>query len=229
MKKSFHLDETFISTGRNQTATLLFIIMRLIAKYLQLIKTMIMRKVSFLLLLLVVLGTAAVSASPSYGQYGIRGGLNVSSVEGVPGNKYRAGFNGGIFGQFMFTRNWGLETGLYYSMKNFKIKDDAAFSDMHHASRLSYLQIPIQALYKFDVGYGLILYPAVGVYAAYGFSGTHKHFDDAEKFDLGLDAGFNIQYEKVILGIGYERGFLDHCDDLGGHNQNFKVSAAFLF
>ena len=189
---------------------------------------------------------------------GVKGGLNVSSIEeyGTYSLDSRVGFHGGLMLQYMFTDNWGLESGLYYSLMGGKEKE----KDYDHQDRIddytasanpSYLQLPLYAIYKFNVAPELYLYPALGAYFGYGLSGkldvkgkengvdiTAKgdFFNDAtNKLDMGVGAGLNLQYKKFVVGLGYEHGLLKinkhdfPYEEENAYNSNVKLSVGVLF
>lgn len=181
-----------------------------------------------LVLCLLTLGVVAANAQINWG---VKAGLNVSSLEGKNSDyaDYKAGFNAGVFGQYMITDAFGLESGLFYSMKGYKTDIVPLADGSSKTYNASYLQLPIQAIYKFEVGQNLYLYPAAGIYLAYGLGGTDKYFDSAKEFDLGLDVGVNLQFEKIIIGVGYERGFLKAFEIGKTYNSNVMVNVGYLF
>ena len=207
-------------------------------------------------LVLVTFCVIAVAANAQF-SIGVRGGLNVSSI-----NEYgsyeldaRAGAHGGIMMQYMFNKNIGVESGLYYSMMGGKDKEKDydnpnRIDDYKTSANPSYLQLPLYAIYKFNISENLRLYPSLGVYLGYGLNGnidikgiedgvdiTKKDDffnDDNNRFDVGAGIGFNIQYKKVVFGLGYEQGFMKinkhdfPYDDEDAYNSNVKLSVGFL-
>jgi len=188
---------------------------------------------------------------------GVKGGLNVSSIEdfGPYSLDAKAGVHAGIMTQYMFNKNWGLESGLYYSLmggkENEKDYDNPNRIDDYKASaNPSYLQMPLYAIYKFELAENLSLYPSLGVYLGYGLNGkidikgidngvdvTMKDdfFNDSNnRFDMGAGVGLNVQYRKVVFGLGYEQGFMkinkhDYpYDDENAYNSNLKLSVGFF-
>lgn len=185
-----------------------------------------MKKIRILLVVsLLTLGALGVSAQGL--NFGVRAGLNVSSITDTDDAKYKPGFNAGVFGQYMFSgvEGFGLEAGLQYSMLGYKY--DSSILDKTISA--SYIQLPIQALYKFSVGQNLYLYPSAGVYLGYGVGGTDDYFDGAEEFDFGLKGGVNLQFEKIIIGVGYEYGLTSIVKDFDPKNSNVVVSFGYLF
>ena len=207
-------------------------------------------------LLLAAFCVLAIAANAQF-SIGVKGGLNVSSIEefGPYSLDAKAGVHAGIMAQYMFNKNMGIESGLYYSMMGGKEKEKDydnpnRIDDYKALANPSYLQVPLYAIYKFDLSEDLLLYPSLGIYLGYGLSGkidikgiengadiTLKDDffnDDNNRFDIGAGAGFNIQYKKVVFGLGYEQGFMkinkhDYpYEDENAYNSNIKLSVGFI-
>lgn len=195
-----------------------------------------MKKIKTLVVLaFLTLGVLGASAQTNFG---VKAGLNVATVTGLDNSKYIPAFNAGVFTQHMFNEGFGLEAGLYYSMLGYKLEAKEGGISVSSTQRASYLQLPVQLLYKFNVGQSLYLYPSLGVYAGYGLGGTEtlgiKYFDGANKFDFGVIGGINVQYDRFIIGVGYQRGLtkfneekIPGMDNL--FNSNVMVSVGYLF
>lgn len=188
---------------------------------------------AILVMCLLAIGAMGVSAQST--SWGIKAGLNVSSIEGIDVAKYTPGFNVGVFGQFMFTESFGVETGLRYSMLSHKISGGEFGLTEDKTFRSSYIQIPATLIYKFAVGDNLYLYPQAGLYLGYGLGGTDNYFDAAERFDLGVDLGLNLQFDRFIIGAGWERGLLKiwkehaYSGENDAYNSNVMVNIGYIF
>ncbi len=124
----------------------------------------------------------------------------------------------------------------------------------------NYLQLPISALYKIKVGENLSLNPSLGIYLGYGIGGKAKTTADvvvdgepldldylnydadffgktdgeefANRFDMGATVGLNLQFEKFLIGLGYDYGFMKinkEKIEKNWYNGNVKVSVGYLF
>lgn len=133
-------------------------------------------------------------------------------------------------------------TGLLYSGKGGK--DDGV------KTNLSYLQVPVNFLFKPEVGTGK-LNLGVGPYLAYGVAGNHKTtvgnadisvkaFDDEagvarlKRFDagLGIVAGYELPV-GLYLGLNADLGLINAYDNTDNsrswHNTSFGVSVGYKF
>ena len=171
-------------------------------------------------------------------------------------NFYLPGFQVGIMAQYLLTPQFGIESGLYYSQMGFKQEYSFSGGKVSLSANPSYLQLPVTILYKFEVGPGLFLYPQAGGYLGYGLVGKRKftnksnisipginletlvegdYFNEhTNRFDAGLTFGLNIQYSKVVIGVGYDLGLLKvnkesiaNMKDL--KNANVKVTLGYFF
>ncbi|MBP1652939.1 MAG: hypothetical protein H6Q26_3096, partial [Bacteroidetes bacterium] len=133
-------------------------------------------------------------------------------------------------------------TGLLYSGKGGK--DDGV------KTNLSYLQVPVNFLFKPEVGTGK-LNLGVGPYLAYGVAGKHKTtvgnadvsvkaFDDEagvarlKRFDagMGIVAGYELPV-GLYLGLNADLGLINAYDNTDNgrswHNTSFGVSVGYKF
>jgi hypothetical protein len=211
--------------------------------------------VAALLLLTAVTATAQVKV-------GVQAGLNSASMGEVSINNYPAGlddglgFHAGVMLQVLTRSNWGVETGLYYSMQGGKETERDYDETYEVKATAHYLKLPVQAIYQFRLAENLKLYPALGLYVAYGLGGTLEgsgtatedrgrafdlaykgDFFDGERrrFDMGVSAGLNLQYRRFIFGVGYDIGFLKinktpiQYEDDDTRNENIRISVGVLF
>ncbi|MDR0683251.1 MAG: PorT family protein [Dysgonamonadaceae bacterium] len=170
--------------------------------------------------------------------YGVKAGLNVSTLSGFSKSaetKFKSGSHVGLIGHVeLFSPSFFIQPELLFSQEGMKEKDGKKF--INHT--LNYLQLPMYLGYKMDVGSDLNVIVGVGPYLAYGLSGTNKVFKkELNRFDAGVSAMGGIQFEKIQITAGYDFGFSDirkgelkKAKDLSRiSNRNFKVSLAYLF
>jgi hypothetical protein len=184
--------------------------------------------------------------------YGVKGGLNVSTATGyskVMETKHKPGFNIGLVTQVNLPSNVFIQPELLFSQEGIKGKIPSKllsskegvkgktkkdFSNRH----LNYLQLPVYIGYKFDAGLGLNVIAGVGPYFALGLDGTDKAFKNTlKRFDIGFSAMGGIQFEKIQLTVGYDLGLADirKSEMKKGtglsriSNRNLKVSLAYLY
>ena len=201
----------------------------------------------------------AISASAQF-NVGVKAGFNASTVSGSDEDgakpSHRPGFHLGVMAQYMVTENFGFESGLYYTTLGVNVSAEYEGVDIEMKMNPSYLQLPITALYKFKVGEDLSLYPSAGIYLGYGIGGKIKMVDESNgitgtletnffgkvagetymnRFDAGAVLGLNLQYNKYVIGLGYDYGLLRlnkekaGSGEKDGFNRNIRVSVGYFF
>lgn len=185
--------------------------------------------------------------------WGARLGMNIGSISGDKewdDYKSKIGFHLGVAADYELVQSLFLESGLYISTKGAKYKKDGD-KDIYS---LTYLQLPILAAYKFDLGNELKLHVKAGPYLALGlaaknkmdYSGqkTIKGFGKSEgndektglkRFDAGLQFGAGVSKGNYYLGLNYELGLSNLCiednwgKDAKAKNRNFNISLGYNF
>lgn len=155
---------------------------------------------------------------------GIRAGLNLSDLslsdEGVTfDTNSRAGFHIAVTDQILLCHKMPLylETGLVFSSRGGKVKDDTM--------RPSYLQIPVLINYHFNIKNIVSIQPFAGIYYGVGICGKAKDKDENVKYDifgkngglkrsdLGVRLGAGVEWHHFYFGLGYEIGCLNQLKD----------------
>jgi hypothetical protein len=200
---------------------------------------------------LLLSAAAVLVASLSYGQvqWGIVAGPQFSSMttknvfanSGKETSSIRTSLRAGITVDIPLGDEFYIGTGLLYSGKGGKAKH----SDVK--TSLSYLEVPINFMYKPEVGNGRLVL-AIGPYIAYGIGGKIKNTnlgdvkvydDDAflfrqKRFDAG--GNINIGYEMpmgLYFGLNGDLGFVNTADNTNNgrsfKNASFGVSVGYKF
>ncbi|MDR0412342.1 MAG: PorT family protein [Dysgonamonadaceae bacterium] len=170
-------------------------------------------------------------------KYGVKGGLNVSTLSGyadVVDTKQKPGFHVGVVSQVNFPSRVFIQPELLFSKEGIKAK----WFRKYTSRSLNYLQLPVYIGYKIDAGWGLNIIAGAGPYLACGVGGTDKPFKDIyRRFDAGLSGMGGIQFEGFQLTLGYDLGLCDQHKSAFKRvtpysrtaNRNLKVSLAYLF
>jgi opacity protein-like surface antigen len=154
--------------------------------------------------------------------YGVKAGLNISSVQGddIPiSMDARKGFCAGVFFIYRLSGGFGLQGELLYNQKGFVQSDST--------SKIDYVSLPILLRYTFDIGK---ISPFVNAGAEFSYN-TNKGlktadntyvYDDIKPFDVGLSFGLGAGYNltgisSLILDIRYTMG-LSTIHDKTVHN-----------
>ena len=186
---------------------------------------------------------------------GITAGLNVSNISFNESGmtvklNNKAGFQAGVVADFGISKNFSIMPELLFAQRgtkldNFSIDGETSVS---LSTTLNYLQLPINAAYKFDVGNGSKLFVFAGPYFGYGLStsgkvkaagvgvdynffkfgsynGTDLENTDAvylKNFDFGINVGVGYEYEKIFFKLQYNPGLINMLNMGSGDNGSIK-------
>jgi hypothetical protein len=201
---------------------------------------------------------AILTAGITFGQskFGIVAGPSFSSITSKHAflnsdkstSDLLVGLRAGFTADLQLADEFYIGTGLLYSGKGGKNKDNNDYK-----TTLSYLQVPINFLFKPEVGSGKLNLGA-GPYVAYGIAGKHKGtfdngtieydaFDDEsaglfdqklKRFDagVGIVAGYELN-SGLFLGLNADLGLVNLYDntdnDRSFRNTSFGVSVGYKF
>lgn len=193
-------------------------------------------------------------------RFGVKAGLNFSNVsmklggEKVDDLKMRFGGQFGVLAQFELTENVALQPEVMYSTMGTKSEEFGVTT----TTKLNYLQIPINVMYKFGSG-SAKPYITAGPYLGYAINGKTEfdydlgdinfkqisipvnevdiEFGDEEgqmkRLDFGIGIGAGIELKHFQFGVNYSLGLANIMgagdSDNSAKNRLFSVSAAFLF
>lgn len=201
-------------------------------------------KLSLLLVVALFAGATAFSQTT----FGIRGGVNFTNINGRDAldnkleNKLRTGFNAGVNVEIPVGTDFYLQPGVLFTTKGANADGN---SDDYIS--LSYVEIPVNFLYKPALGTGRILL-GFGPYAAFAVSGKTKILGVENDIEFGdqpgelksFDAGANFLagYEfsnrfsaQLNAGLGLVKinNEVNNNDKTDFKNTTFGVSLGYRF
>ena len=175
-------------------------------------------------LLLALATTALVVDAKAQTTFGIRAGVNFQNINGEDADgddldlKLKPGFNVGVNAEIPVATDFYVQPGVLFSTKGAKsdIDDDAKV-------KLSYIEVPINFLYKPVLGSGKLLL-GIGPYVAFAVGG--KVSDDNGK---DKDIEFENEITLTQYGVSGPFGFVKRLDVGGnllvGYELSSKLSA----
>jgi hypothetical protein len=177
------------------------------------------------------------SVSDAQIQFGIRAGLNATNVsfEKLPSKSERYGFHLGVFADIPIKEDFAsIQPELSFSTKG------AAFKPLtgRQTLNMNYVDFLLPVAFKlsmFDLQVGpfasyLVSTPDYTVY-----NENKVVVDGFKKYDIGLTAGIAANFNKIIIGLRYNQGFVDVTTDnarpfLGtGKNAVAQLSLGYKF
>lgn len=123
-------------------------------------------------------------------------GLNIANVGGdASGTDSKMGFHIGLLKSFNITESFSIQPGLLFSAKGYEIADIGM--------GMNYLEIPVNAVYKFGDGDGGFMLHA-GPYLGYMINATVEgeaidDYDGVNRMDFGLNVGVGYQLPMGLM------------------------------
>ncbi|GAB4029955.1 porin family protein [Spirosoma jeollabukense] len=156
------------------------------------------------------------SAQDAPFEFGLKGGLNLSSLAlnntTLPNHNIKTGVNAGFTAKYKFSHNLFLQSGLSFTTKGTKIKGEAPLGyeyrilmpgrEAFMQSNQRYLQAPVYLGYKIDLKPGTKLVLNAGPYFAYGIGGKTQLTGDIIYGDM-ID--YSTVEEKTFDSRGLKR------------------------
>jgi len=161
---------------------------------------------------------------------GVTAGLNASNIN-RGGYKNKAGLQAGLVADFSVTENFSVIPELLFSQRGYS---NDLLAGVTSGITLNYIQLPVNAAYKFGVGNGSKVLVFAGPYFGYGISATNEAFGSDNfynRFDFGFNAGAGYEFEKIFFKLQVNPGLINisHSSLVKTKNINVAVSAGYFF
>ena len=195
-----------------------------------------MKKISLVVITLVLLGTSSASAQAVWGA---RVGLSKPTVSTSEGDAFEGkfGLELGPVLYYSLKDNWYINSGAMFSLKTLSESYSYGGYSATFDTSLMYIDIPLYAGYAFTIG-NASLYAQAGPYAGFKLSEKSKWSDsegnsatsgEAEisglNFGVGVMAGINFNKFKVELG--YQNGLSNILKEKED-NYTVKLNSVFI-
>ena len=166
--------------------------------------------------------------------FGVRAGANNSTLmindDRYVGNS-KWGLYGGVNVDYNIVKSFAVETGLFFSEKGCR------FSYGDHDDlmlKISFLQIPLFALYRLPFSENLNLQVKAGGYAGiavdkYKDKGNYNKEGFSRDVDAGTAFGVGLSYKKIYFGVQYELGLTILDFYMENINRNLTISVGYDF
>jgi hypothetical protein len=183
-----------------------------------------MTKILKILTVFFVVSCAAAISNDLFGQMrvGIKGGLSVSNlyVDDVSDENARYGVNLGLYGQVLSSDVFAIQPELLFSTKGSKIEYGGSVFDQTVKYNLSYLDLPVLAVFKLGESAEIHVGPYVGYLLGANIShegdlgngADEIDKDHLNSFDYGLSGGFGLNFGSLQVGARYNYGLAKLAD-----------------
>lgn len=192
-----------------------------------------------------VLFSLSIASASAYGlRFGLKGGINITSVSlnrDVFNTKNITGFLVGPKVEYQGSSGFGVELAMLYSQKGFGVKLSGMDDDVEN----DYLDIPLNLKYTFDMPIAKP-YLLFGGYTSFRIGGNKiwnlpsdiggkiksRNFGTGINFEVGLDIFNHLQ-----IGLNYNIGLSQNYSitspkfehDSKGKNRIWSITASILF
>ncbi|TXF79081.1 porin family protein [Chryseobacterium sp.] len=164
--------------------------------------------------------------------FGLKAGVNVSSVSNFAQSKSKIGFNGGVFMNAPLAASFSIQPEIIYSGKGAKY-DGVVEVDMN----LDYISVPVMFQYNATPKFYFEAGPEFSFLMSGKLKGEGESVDlkdDLNSFDFGIglglgyfftpNFGINARYVSGITGI-----IKDNPNDEASKNNVFQIGLAYKF
>lgn len=175
-------------------------------------------------------------------------GINLSNVSGdVSNTDMKIGLKVGGVVNIPAGGGFYLQPGLFFHQKGFKTSSEMLGIKATSTTNFNYLELPVNVLYRVDLGNAGGIFASAGMYAAYAVSGKVKGevagIEASEKVDFGSGADEMKPFDwGANFGLGYETpwgvyvrgqyglglGNLSNVDDFSVKNNSIQISVGYL-
>jgi len=171
-------------------------------------------------------------------KFTVYGGVGLSTLVGSDTDNTKSifAYKVGINYDISLSDNFSIKPGLEFVNKGYKYKRGVTGS-----INMDYLQIPILAAYKFNLGDNKLVINA-GPYVSYGLFGSEITWEDGSKtkifdkdsggfkrFDAGVLAAINYEFSQFMVGLEYSRGLTKLDSNYKIYNQAFGLVVGYKF
>ena len=179
------------------------------------------------ILILGILFFMAFSASAQF-HVTLRVGATASSF----GDQHlKMGIRAGTGVEYLFPKRWGFRSGLFYSMKGATTSNNVFNYDSDKATRLSYLDLPVEALVSFGLSQCSRLTLHGGPYIACLLHSSVPDGArlDVRRMDVGIGLGVDFTAGHFTVGPEIQYGLTRLTKSGSDHNTTYALTLGYRF
>lgn len=198
-----------------------------------------MKTVNFLFAGLVLLVTTVATAQDqktSNSHFGIKGGLNYSTItkgDFNEGPDARTSFHLGIVGEIPVVANvFAIQPEVLYSRQGFEINQNILGTNYKTEYKLDYINVPVLAKIYLGKAISIEAGPQFGLKVGekYENQDSTTETNDVNDFDTALAVGLSFNFDGgVFLSGRFTQSLNEVVKDSGSKNQVFQAGIGFKF
>jgi hypothetical protein len=162
-----------------------------------------------------------------------KAGVGLANLAGSEaGVKSAISFKLGVGYDFAISESFSIEPAAMLNNKGFKIEGFSGYVARY------FLEVPVMAAYKMNLNDNCQLVINAGPYVAYGLFGSDIEwsnsdktnvFDACNRFEAGVGAGAKVVFERVSVGVDFNRAFTKAFDDVKAYSQVIGLTFGYNF
>ena len=163
-----------------------------------------------------------------------KAGVGISNLAGSEnqGVKSTFSFKLGVGYEFAVSESFSIEPAVMLHNKGFKVDGFTGYVARY------FVEVPVLAAYKMDLNDNCQLVINAGPYVAYGLFGSDIEWGDGEKtnafdafnrFEAGLGAGAKLAFNRMSVGVDFNRAFTKAMDDVKVYSQVIGLTLGYKF
>lgn len=169
-------------------------------------------------------------------QFGIRGGLNLSTVVGddVDEPDNRTGFYAGLLVEAPLSERISLQPEVFYGTQGFDLADQP--DQVDSSFKIDYIQVPVLLKIYIIDGLNIHVGPQFGfkVNEEVDLNGENASIDfdtdTINDFDFQITSGVEYKFGKNLFAQArYSRGFSELIEDTDAYNSVFSFGLGLMF
>lgn len=153
------------------------------------------------------LGLAVAASSLTFAQqFGVKGGMNVSSINNdgdLSDNSSKIGFNAGLFYNIPVAANFSIQPEVLYSQYGAKVDRTVLGQRISSATHLDYIVVPVMAQYNVIPN----LYLEAGPELGFNVSAKDKLKNETNNNTIAESDNYTDNINNFNLGVGIGAGY----------------------
>ncbi len=174
-------------------------------------------------------------------QWGIKGGLDYGKLAGHDKATWKPGFHIGATYDIKLGEKFFFQPAALFSLYRFGYKEIPSIMKDGIINKYV-IEMPLNISFRSFVGESTQLAFDLGLYGKYGLFGDKKYtnwegdvsqgssYHGYNRFDMGLNVGGGVYFDKIYVGIAYQHGIVSGFDSSSSvRNTLLRLSLGYKF
>lgn len=175
-----------------------------------------------------------------FAQWGIKGGIDLSTLTLYREAKSQVGFHLGAIYDIPMSSKFYFQPGLLFTSNGFDFKKNILVKKANIS--MYAIEVPLLFSFRPRIGNKIKIITNFGLYARYGLFGTKKYeftdntskkessYGPYNRFDLGIDLGIGLSYKKISFIGSYQSGLTNAEKEISKfQHRKYRISVGYSF